>query len=367
MGYAGGVPHGMTTYLLLMLPRVRAAGHQVAAAFLRSTHSAATQLEQRGIATQFMDCGRWNPVALAKVARLVRSYRPDVVHATQVKAVAVARALRALDRRFRLIVHMHNLDKTPGPLRWINRRLPQPDTALCVSRPTQITAQREYGIHPSRLHLLLNAFDASAFLASNDTSIPGLRAELGLSPSAPLIGRVARFHPDKGNDRLVRAMPQILAAAPEAVAVFAGDGPDRASCERLARQLGVADQLHFLGQRVDVARIVAACDVMTITSPAEPFGFVALEAFALGKPVVGFRAGGLPEVVTDGVDGLLAAADDEVEFAQLVTRVLLQPELRASLGAAAWQSVRRFDIGAHTDALLAIYAGSAGGAGHCTG
>lgn len=355
MGYGGRVPHGMTTYLLLVLPRVRAAGHEVAAAFLREPHRSAMELEQQGVRTHFMDSARWNPLLLLSVARLIRKFNPDVVHATQVQAVLIARALKALGFRFRLVVHMHNLDRIPGALRWINRKLPQPEVALCVSRPTMKTAEREYGIDAARLRVFPNAFDAAAFLSSGAGPQLDLRAELDLPASALVVGRVARFHVDKGNDRLVRAMRRIIEAVPQAVAVFAGDGPERQRCEAMGRQLGIADRLRFLGHRADIARIVAGCDVMTITSPAEPFGYVALEAFALGKPVIGFRAGGLPEVVTHEVDGLLAMADDETEFANLVVTALSQPALRARLATAARLAIERFSISEHVAALLAVY------------
>jgi glycosyltransferase involved in cell wall biosynthesis len=355
MGYVGRIPHGMTTYLLLVLPRVRAAGHHVTAAFLREPHDSSTILEREGVTTRFLATRRWDPTIPLEVARLIRSAAPDIVHATQVQAVLVARLLKAMGMRSRLIVHMHNLDVLPSPLRMVSARLPQPETALCVSKPVTVTATEQYGIDPSRLRIFPNAFDLQGFLSSWDQTGAGLRTELGLSASIPLIGRVARFHPDKGNDRLVRAMPRILASVPDAFAVLAGDGPEREKCEALARDLGVATQMRFLGHRSDVARIVAACDIMTITSPAEPFGFVALEAFALGKPIVGFRSGGLPEVVTDGVDGLLAARDDEQQFSELLVSALLDTSLRARLAKSAAESIGRFSIDHHIDELLAIY------------
>jgi glycosyltransferase involved in cell wall biosynthesis len=355
MGYGGRIPHGMTTYLLLVLPRIRAAGHEVTAAFLREPHECGADLERQGVGTRFLNTRRWDPLIPLKAANLVRALDPDIVHATQVQAVLVARLLKAAGMRFRLVVHMHNLDVLPGALRWASRGLPQPETALCVSGAVTTTATRQYGIDPSRLRIFPNALDTERFLSSIDAAGPDLRAELDLPRSARLIGRVARFHSAKGNDRLVRAMPYILAAVPDACAIFAGDGPERAKCQALAQQLGVGTRLRFLGQRSDVARIVAACEIMTVTSPAEPFGFVALEAFALGKPVVGFNSGGLPEVVTHGVDGLLAAADDEREFGALVARVLVDSDLRARLSAGAQASIGRFSIAQHVEALLAIY------------
>jgi len=355
MGYRGTVPHGMTTYLLMVLPRVRAAGHEVAACFLREPHTSAQELERAGIPTHFLNARRYDPTIPLQVARVIADFKPDLVHATQVQAVAVARMLRGFGARYALLLHMHNLDVLSAPLRWLNGRLPQPDLALSVSKAAVGPAVSQFRLAPERVRVFYNAFDARRFAELAPEAPLRIRRELGLTEATPVVGRAARFYPDKANDRLVRAMPEILRRVPEAHAILAGDGSERAACEALARQLGVQDRTHFLGHRTDVAAITAACNVMTVTSPADTYPYTALESYAVSKPVIGYNDGGMPEMVEHGVTGFLAQPDDHAAFAGYIVQCLLDPALTARLGAAGREFVKRFSIEGHVSELLGIY------------
>jgi glycosyltransferase involved in cell wall biosynthesis len=353
MGYGDTVPHGMTTYLLIVLPRVRAAGHELMACFLRGPHNSGRELQRQGIPTRFLNTRRYDPTIPMRVARIIGEFKPDLVHATQVQAVAVARLLRGMRARYPLLLHMHNLDVLPAPLRWVNHHLPQPELALCVSKAAMGPAIEQFGLAPQVLRVFYNAFDGARF-ADNGTG-GRVREELGIAPAAPVVGRAARFCVDKANDRLVRAMPEVLRRVPDAHAILAGDGPERADCEALARGLGVAERTHFLGHRTDVARVVAACDVMTVTSPEDTYPYAALEAYALAKPVIGYRAGGMPELVEPHVTGLLAEPDDHLAFAEHIAHCLADRSLSVRLGAAGKEFVKRFTIDVHVRDLLDIY------------
>jgi len=355
MGYGGKVPHGMTTYLVIVLPLVRAAGHEVMACFLREPHDSARDLERQGVATRFINARRYDPTIPFKVAQVIREFKPDLVHATQVQAVAVARLLRGFGFRYSLLLHMHNLDVLPAPLRWANHCLPQPEQALCVSKAAMGPAITEFGLATRVVRVFYNAFDAARFGAIGPEEGLQVRAELGIPAQAPVVGRAARFCLDKANDRLVRVMPEILRRVPDAHAILAGDGEERPGCEALARELGVAERTHFMGHRTDVARIVDACDVMTVTSPADTYPYAALEAYALGKPVIGYRAGGMPELVQHDVTGFLAEPDDHLAFARFIAQCLVDRPLRERLGAGGREFVRRFTIEGHVRELLDIY------------
>jgi glycosyltransferase involved in cell wall biosynthesis len=355
MGYGGTVPHGMTTYLLMVLPLVRAAGHEVMACFLREPHESARELERLGVATHFINARRYDPTIPFKVARVIGDFRPDLVHATQVQATAVARLLRGLGGKYSLVLHMHNIDALPAPLRWVNHRLPQPELALCVSKAVMGPSMEQYGLAPEVLRVLYNAFDSVRFAAIGSADGAQVRSELGIPAEAPVVGRAARFFADKANDRLVRAMPEILRQVPDAHAILAGDGVERPACEALAHELDVAHRTHFLGHRTDVARVTAACDVIAVTSPAEPFGYTVLESYALGKPVIGYRGGGIPEIVEPDVTGFLAEPDDHRAFAGYIVRCLADRTLRERLGSNAREFVRRFSIEGHVRELLEVY------------
>jgi N-acetyl-alpha-D-glucosaminyl L-malate synthase BshA len=114
-----------------------------------------------------------------------------------------------------------------------------------------------------------------------------------------------------------------------------GDGPDRAPAEMLARELGVADRVVFLGKQMRVAHLLPIADVMLVPSEMESFGLAALEAMACGVPAVASRVGGLPEVVTDGVDGYLVAVGDTNAVAEAALRLLEDSALHSRVAAAA--------------------------------
>ena len=129
---------------------------------------------------------------------------------------------------------------------------------------------------------------------------------LGVPPGAPLVLALGRLHANKAFDVLIRALPLL----PGTHAIIAGDGPERAALETLARQQGVADRLHLPGWRHDTAALLAGADVLACPSRHEPLGNVVVEAFAARRPVVAAAAAGPRELIRPGEDGLLVPIED---------------------------------------------------------
>ena len=153
------------------------------------------------------------------------------------------------------------------------------------------------------------------------------------------VGRLVDAY--KGHDMVIRAMPLILAKAPDTEYVVVGDGPLRPYLERLAASLGVTPSVRFVGQAGDdeVDAWYHACDVFVLASResdvsggAEGYGIVFVEANLRGKPVVGGRSGGIPDAVIDGETGLLVDPSDPADIAEAVTRLLTEPDLAERLG-----------------------------------
>jgi glycosyltransferase involved in cell wall biosynthesis len=160
----------------------------------------------------------------------------------------------------------------------------------------------------------------------------------------PALVFAGRLTAAKDLETLLRA----LADVPAATLTIVGDGEERASLESLAAQLGVAERVRFLGARprAEVLGLAAAADAVVLTSAWENFPHGLVEALAMGTPVVATRVGGVPEIVDDGVNGLLVSAGDSHAFAAAVTRLLEDDALRDRLRAAAAPSVARFDVDA---------------------
>jgi N-acetyl-alpha-D-glucosaminyl L-malate synthase BshA len=155
------------------------------------------------------------------------------------------------------------------------------------------------------------------------------------SPGRPLtVVHNSNFRPLKRVDDVIRVFAQVRRAR-DCRLVLIGDGPERERVERMVHELGLGGDVRFLGEQLHVAPILRECDVFLLPSVTESFGLAALEALASGVPVVATRAGGLPEVVHDGENGLLAAVGDVDAMAAAVLRLLSDAPLHARMAQAA--------------------------------
>ncbi len=151
---------------------------------------------------------------------------------------------------------------------------------------------------------------------------------------------ISNFRTVKRVRDVVRIFAKVSTEVPS-VLVMVGDGPERPAAEEEARALGVANLVFFLGKIESVAPLLASADVFLLPTSSESFGLSALEAMASGVPVVGSDAGGLPEVVTNGVTGLLYPVGDVDSMARGVHAILTEPGRQAEMGAAGAQDARR--------------------------
>ena len=179
------------------------------------------------------------------------------------------------------------------------------------------------------------------------------RRALGIPDGCPVIGTVTRLEPQKANEIFVRAAARMASKMPDLITLIAGDGPQRAELEELARHLGVAERVRFLGWRTDAVELMATMDIFCMTSRWEGCPMVLLEAMALQRPVVATDFGGVREIVVNEETGLVVALEDSEAFAGAVLRLLAADAERARMGAAGRQRVEQcFNAGD----MLAAYA-----------
>lgn len=169
--------------------------------------------------------------------------------------------------------------------------------------------QRIYGVHHSKIHVVPNGV---AYHHFNGYLEPGpVKARYGIAPLDPTIFAVGRMIAQKGMDLLVEAVPMVLGYFPSAKFVIAGEGPEKEGLVNRANQLGVGHAIRFLGSlsRGEYSELMRSIDILALPSRNEPFGIVALEAWAAGKPVVATTAGGPREFVWHNVNGFLVDAN----------------------------------------------------------
>ena len=154
-----------------------------------------------------------------------------------------------------------------------------------------------------------------------------------------VITHVSNFRPVKRVHDLVYAMKMVSRKAPGARLMLIGDGPDRISVERLVKRLGLEKHVTLTGFRSDVTNILSCSDVVVLSSETESAPLTLLEGMSSGLPVVATRVGGIPEIVEDGVNGLLVQSKNPEAIAEKILELNSDPEMRRRLGEAARETV----------------------------
>lgn len=202
--------------------------------------------------------------------------------------------------------------------------------------------------------------DPETFAGADPAGGRAVRARYGIAPDAPVVLCAARLVPRKGQDVLVRALPEVLRDVPDARLLIVGDGPDADRLRRLVRDHGLADRVILAGGHPHSAMpaFYAAADVFAMPSRSrrgglevEGLGIVYLEAQAAGLPVVVGRSGGAPDAVRDGGTGFVVDGTDPHDVATRLIELLADPVRRRRMGAegpdwvrGAWTWDQRFEI-----------------------
>ena len=178
--------------------------------------------------------------------------------------------------------------------------------------------------------------------SSRTTRPISVQEELGVPPDTPLVGIIARLNPQKGHTYLLAAFAEVVESLPEARLLIVGDGNLRGDLERQTRELRITRRVTFTGWRDDIRRTMADLDLLILPSLWEGFGLVLLEAMMMGKPVVASRVSAIPEIVVDGVTGLLVPPRDQEALAKAIIALLQDKERAEAMGQAGRERVERY-------------------------
>jgi glycosyltransferase involved in cell wall biosynthesis len=241
-----------------------------------------------------------------------------------------------------------------GPRRaaygWLMRRA---DRIVAVADALRREVVRTFRVPSARVVTIPNGVDPARLVPTRGRE--AVRAELGLAPDAPVLLSLGALVWEKDPMTQLEVAERIRRVDPRAVLLMVGDGPMRGEVEAAIAARGPDGPVRLLGTREDVADVLAASDALLFASCSEGMAATVIEAGMAGLPVAAFAVGGIPEVIRDGVTGMLADPGDVDRLTDAALRLLRDPALRARMGSAARAASSGFDIREIGERYLAVY------------
>lgn len=304
--------------------------------------------------------------AISGLVGLLRRLRPDIVHTHSSKAGIVGRVAARAAGVGAVVHSIHGYGFHDGQPPWARAALialeraaaPLTTHFIAVSRANLDRGAALGIVDPRRATVIRSGVRIEAFRAAardREAARATLAAAIGAPPAAPLVGMVACLKPQKAPLDFVAAAARVAAARPDAHFLIAGDGELRSQVERRIADCGLAGRFHLLGWRRDVPRVMAALDVVVLTSLWEGLPRAVPEAIATGRPIVATAVDGTGEILADGDNALTTGPADPAGIAERVVRLLGDPALGARLAERARPLLAEFDIDAMVRAQEDLY------------
>ena len=305
----------------------RGAGESpVAAAARNAGLLVATILERR----------RWDTGVIPQLRRIIADYRPDILESRNIKSHFLVRML-GLHKRYPWVAWNHGYTERD----WLDRAYSQLDRwslqaafrVVTVCRPFAETLERR-GVDGRKITILHNF--VKPFVPAPTEDVEGLRRSLGVQNQAVILA-VGRLSSEKGHAILLQAAARLekMNEAPDFRVVVVGDGPEQENLQRLTARLGIGQRIVMAGFQTDVRPYYCLSTLLALPSYSEGSPNVVLEAMAAGLPIAATAAGGVPEILEDGVTALMVPPGDPQAMAEVILRILRDKALASRLAAAA--------------------------------
>jgi glycosyltransferase involved in cell wall biosynthesis len=286
--------------------------------------SSVRRLQKAGIDVTVIDEPDDDRTARA-LADLLAPFQPEIVHNHMYRAEIVGTKAslilgeKGCKRPFIVSTVHSSRIRCLEDRKALNQLTPLMDRLIVVSKAIEQKI-REEGRRGVPVSLIYNGVDLQRY--SHQQPCCTLHDDYSIPEDAQIVGVVARLEAEKGHRTLLDAWPFVRSAQPRAWLLIVGEGSERDALEAQAASLGIAERVVFTGRREDVPAVTAALDVAVLPSYREAQGLSVLEAMALGRPVVASNVGGIPEMIEDGVSGLLVPPNDPEALAGAIVRLL---------------------------------------------
>jgi N-acetyl-alpha-D-glucosaminyl L-malate synthase BshA len=283
-----------------------------------------------------------------KIVQVAREFRLDVVHAHYAVPHATAafvaqQVIGSTDRRSapRVITTLHGTDITlvgndPSYSEIVAFSIDRSDGVTAVSESLRASTLSELGVTRA-IQVIPNFLDCEIYRRVESAALR--RRFTGDDPRARLVTHISNFRPVKRIDAVIDVFDRIRQRVPARL-LLVGDGPELTTAYRMVRQRRMSDLVHAVGAQEEVIPLLSVSDLFLLPSAQESFGLAALEAMACEVPVVASNVGGLPEVIEDGVNGVLHPPDAHAAMAESAVALLSDPMQHRQMAQAARLRVR---------------------------
>ena len=350
---------GADQQLLSAAIGLRDRGHEVRIVSLTPLGEMGARARAAGLSTESlgMQRGIADPRGLTRLVRLVRAWRPAVLHSHMLHANLMARAVRLFAPVPAVVSTIHNIYEG-GRLRMLGYRLTNGlvDHVTIISQAAADRFVREGIVPASLLEVVPNGVDTDRYRSVPPGARERLRQSVGLGAEFAWLA-VGRFEAAKDYPNMLRAFARVREEQPGAVLLLVGRGSLQAETEALAATLGLEGRVRFVGTREDVPEFMTVADGYVMSSAWEGMPMVLLEAAAAGLPIVATRVGGNQEVIRDGATGFLVPPGDDGALGAAMLRLMALPETeRRAMGARGRDHVRQhYGLGRVVDRYEAVY------------
>lgn len=281
---------------------------------------------------------------LFRLVKVLKKHRVEVLHCHGHKATVYGTLASTLAGTPVVLAHIHGLRRSRNFRRRLTNFLlfRKINKIICVANSVkEDVLNNNWRLLKEKVIVLENSVDYERF-ADVSISKDDARRMLGIPTNAFVFGTIARFGPFKGHSFLVSAFRKVKSEIPSAQLILVGEGPFKQDIQQQAASAGMAQSVHFLGQRSDIPELLRATDVFVLPSiGSEGMPRVLLEAMTVGVPCIGTSVGGTPEVLCDGTVGRVVPPRDADALAEAMTDLAKAPDLELkSLTEKARERIR---------------------------
>ena len=357
----GSTIHGVTRLFSNWIPRFDKTRYNVSVCSLRKQDKAGKYLENIGIKVFYLNRGKFDPLTLPSVIRILKDERFDILHLHGYGAWTFGRLAGVLCN-IPTVVHEHMVDPNiPVYQRLADRILSGATTnAIAASNVVKDFMVRYRGVPEDRVEVVINGIPLESFRSQNDggrqaVAVADWRARLSIPSSCKIVGTVGRLHPVKGHRYFLEAAREVLKEYPDVIFLIVGDGELRASLDEMTRQLGIHGHVRFTGHCDNVIPLYSLMDITVIASLSEGGPITLFEAMATSCAIVSTNTIGLKDAIEDGRTGFLVPPRNSKALAEKILLLLNHSDLCQAMAAKAQEASHHYDIRNTVRQLEACY------------